>query len=172
MTTFSGLRFNHLEPRPEMISAEDIAHALSMLCHWGGHCREFFSVAQHCILVSHLAPPELQRWGLLHDAAEAYCGDMIRPMKVISPEYRATEKRVLACIARKFQLPWPEPPELKPYDNKALAMEARQFMPPGALHDGFGNMLDIEIPNWTLVPLNPVAAKMLFLDRLAELSVI
>ena len=68
----SGGRFFPLEPDLDDISITDIAHSLSMVCRYGGHCLRFYSVAEHCVLLSHTVDPEFARWALLHDAAEAY----------------------------------------------------------------------------------------------------
>ena len=82
--TFAGIQFYPFDPRPDEVKIKDIAHALSMICHFNGHTREFFSVAQHSLMVSYLLPAEHKLWGLMHDSAEAYIGDMIRPIKTHS----------------------------------------------------------------------------------------
>src|SRR5579885_2784587 len=79
--TYCGVAFYPLDPRPEEILIEDIAHALSMLCRFTGHVKRFYSVAQHCVYVSHRCDPKDALWGLLHDAAEAYLNDISRPVK-------------------------------------------------------------------------------------------
>jgi len=92
--TASGKRFWPLDPRPEDICIEDIAHALSHICRFGGHVREPYSVAQHSVIVSMIVKPENALYGLLHDAAEAYAGDMVRPLKRGMPAYRSIESAV------------------------------------------------------------------------------
>lgn len=86
--TFTGKKVDVFHPTPEMVDIEDIAHALSMTCRFGGHCREFYSVAEHSVLVEqigrcvlHCTVPRLGMLLLLHDAAEAYIGDIITPIK-------------------------------------------------------------------------------------------
>ena len=79
--TMSGVIFYPLDPRPEEIRIEDIAHALSHQCRFAGHCREFYSVAEHSVRVSRELPQEFMLWGLLHDASEAYLVDLPRPIK-------------------------------------------------------------------------------------------
>src|ERR1017187_4953916 len=106
ITTFSGIRFWPLLPNPADIRIEDIAHALSNQCRFGGQAREFYSVAEHCVRVSQLCRPEDALWGLLHDASEAYLSDVPAPMKEL-PEfeaYRAAERSLQRVIAVRFGL--------------------------------------------------------------------
>jgi len=79
--TISGRKFPLAEPDPNQIDIEDIAHALSMLCRFNGHCTQFYSVAEHSMHVSHEISNDLALAGLLHDAAEAYLGDVPSPLK-------------------------------------------------------------------------------------------
>ena len=123
-----GKTFDYESPTVDMVSIIDIAHALSQLCRFNGQSREFYSVAQHSLLVASLMPDGLELYGLLHDASEAYCGDMVRPLKRLIPEYRVIENRVQEVIARRFGLRYPFPDEVKEADNIALAMEGKRFM--------------------------------------------
>ncbi|MGZ6854414.1 MAG: hypothetical protein ACXVGC_10195 [Mycobacteriaceae bacterium] len=83
--THTGLFYDYLDPKPEQVCIEDIAHALSMTSRFGGHCSRFYSVAEHCCLVRQLVieagRPELGLAALLHDAHEAYVGDIPTPLK-------------------------------------------------------------------------------------------
>src|ERR1035441_7448066 len=79
--TFSGLRFWPLDPDPDKILIEDIAHALAHQCRFGGHASKFYSVAEHSVHVSKLCAPKDALWGLLHDASEAYCGAVWAPAR-------------------------------------------------------------------------------------------
>jgi len=127
--TRSGIYFNLLNPRPEDVRIEDIAHALANLCRFGGHTREFYSVAQHSCLVAALVPDHLKLHALLHDAAEAYCGDMISPLKMCVPGYVTIQKRIEAAVAERFNIPHELPAEIKRADLVALATERRDLMP-------------------------------------------
>lgn len=136
MCTASGVEFWPLDPRPWEIKIEDIAHALSQVCRYGGHCREFYSVAQHSVLVArYVVDLRLKdggtaaRQALLHDAAEAYIGDMVRPLKRSMPEFRATEAVLQQAIAVKFDLPWEVDAAVKRADDVLLATEALALMP-------------------------------------------
>jgi len=107
MRTYTGIQFSPLNPDPKTVNIYDIAHALSLICRWGGHLKQFYSVAQHCLLVSELCEPQNQLIGLLHDAAEAYIGDMIRPLKYLKHmhnAYKVVESRVENAIATSFGL--------------------------------------------------------------------
>jgi len=70
---------------------EDIAHALANICRWTGHTSRFYSVAEHCIRAAAIAPPECKLHVLMHDAAEAYLGDVATPLKNLLPEYQTIE---------------------------------------------------------------------------------
>lgn len=108
--TFTGRAFWPLRPRAEDVRIEDIAHALAMKCRFGGMTRQFYSVAQHSVLVSRIVPPADALWGLLHDAAEAYLPDVCRPIKDrvefamdgSAESFRRIESILLVAIAQKL----------------------------------------------------------------------
>ncbi len=102
--TYSGIDIDPLNPKPEQIKLVDIAHALSNICRFGGQCPTFYSVACHSMYVADALPPGLAVEGLLHDASEAYCGDMIKSLKVLCPDYQAIEARFEAAIRERFCL--------------------------------------------------------------------
>lgn len=117
--------------RPQDIDLEEIAHGLSMICRFGGQCNEFYSVAQHSVLVAVHLPPNLQLAGLLHDATEAYLGDVIRPLKrhPSMAGYVEAECRAWEAIAVRFGLPAALSPEVKTADNRMLITERRDLLP-------------------------------------------
>lgn len=105
--TFTGRKVDIFHPSPEMVDIEDIAHALSMTCRFGGHCRDFYSVAEHSVLVEQIGRNVLHcttfRLGmllLLHDAAEAYIGDIITPIKRGFEETLCNETRLGGMISK------------------------------------------------------------------------
>lgn len=88
INTCSNKRYDYTSPSPEMIDLHDIAHSLSQICRFTGHTSHFFSVAQHCILVASLLENENDKiHGLLHDAGEAYIGDINTVLKNILREH-------------------------------------------------------------------------------------
>lgn len=107
--TYTGEIFDVLHPNPEQIHIEDIAHALSQLCRFGGHTHHFYSVAQHSVIMSglELVPEPLRLTALLHDASEAYLVDVPSPIKHLLPKYIEIEKDMQLCIARRFNLDYP-----------------------------------------------------------------
>lgn len=129
ITTYSGRKFWPLAPNPDDVDLLDIAHALSMLCRFTGHVREFYSVAQHCVLVSYAVPPADALCGLLHDAAEAYLLDLARPVKRL-PElqaYRDAEARLQRVIYGVYGIHGEEPASIKQADALLLRTEQRDL---------------------------------------------
>lgn len=174
-TTFSGVQFWPLDPRPEEVRIVDIAHALSRICRYGGHCLDWYSVAQHSIMVSELVPPELALHGLLHDAEEAYTGDLVRPLKLglrgKTDAWDAMADRVTAAIWSRFglrELSSDELGAIKNADNVALSTERRDLI----RATGREWTLSKSHPPFQrrIVPLEREAAKSAFMLRYLELS--
>lgn len=128
MQTFTGRRFYPLDPRPDELDPEDIAHALSLLCRYGGHVERFYSVAEHCVLMSEAVAPENALAALLHDAAEAYVVDVPRPLKRQLPGYQAIEDGVWNAICLRFHLAGDLPNEVHEADNRILLTERNALM--------------------------------------------
>lgn len=164
----SGRYFNFERPESTPISVKDIAHALSHLCRFTGHCRGFYSVAQHAVLVSHLVPPEHAYHALHHDDVEAVMGDMSSPLKRLMPEYKALEHRVEASILAQFGLPATTPAEVKHADLVALRTEQRDLM---HIDGGRWPSLDGIAPSakHKLEPMEPEEARRLYLGRHQQL---
>lgn len=128
MQTYTGRQYWPLDPRPDEVHLEDIAHHLSMLCRYNGACERFYSVAEHSVNVMFLVPPELHLAALLHDATEAYLGDMIRPIKRNSPEYVAVEKLNHAVICERFGIDPSDCEVIKQADSAMLVAEAARLL--------------------------------------------
>lgn len=127
MQTYTGrlvdlANFSHLDVR-----LPDISHSLSMINRFTGHTSSPYSVAQHSVYVSRLLPKNLALWGLMHDASEAYLGDVATPLKAMLPDYMALEQRVQKAIARAFGLAWPMPDAVKRADLCALVSEKTEL---------------------------------------------
>ena len=99
-----------------------------MQCRFNGHCREFYSVAEHSMRVADMVPTEHKAWGLLHDASEAYLSDMPSPIKRAMPAYMRAEEMAMRAIAERLNLPWPMPEVVAHADLVMLATEARDLM--------------------------------------------
>jgi hypothetical protein len=180
VTLYSGRQIDPFAMTVDDILIEDVAHSLSNQCRWGGHCIEFYPVAQHSVHVAELIlevstfMPAL--WGLLHDASEAYLLDLIRPLKR-RPEfayYRQLEAQVMAVICQKFGLPLEEPSLVTAADNIMLAIEARDLMP-ALLAADLAPTLELLPPHsqWrktSVRPMGPREAKKAFLDMFAILG--
>lgn len=167
--TYTGVKFDLLAPTPDMIRIEDIAHALANLCRFNGHVRLFYSVAQHSVHVSKLVPPQFARIALLHDATEAYVGDVVRPLKALLPDYKHIESGVWRAIAAHFNLPAEIPFAVKHADNIALLTERRDLL--GTSPDEWGEGLEAVPPDrHPVIPRFPSAAYHLFMARYESLS--
>lgn len=119
---FSGVYFDPFEPDIDLIKIEDIAHGLSLQCRFGGHTKNFFSVAQHSLDVAFLAPHEKMAH-LLHDSSETYLIDIPSPLKSRIIGYKEAEDYLMKMIAEKFQFEYPLSRVVKQSDAIALAVE-------------------------------------------------
>lgn len=126
--TTDGAYFDFLAPDPTVITLNAVARGLANICRFGGQCRSFYSVAEHSVHVSHAVPPEHARWALLHDAAEAFIGDMVKPLKMMLGDYQAVEERVEAAVAEAFGLDGPMPEAVKAADRAMLRVEQQAVM--------------------------------------------
>jgi len=148
--TFTGKSVNPLKLTEKDIYIEDIAHALSLMCRFNGHCREFYSVAEHSIRVSRLVSPENKLKALLHDATEAYFSDVTRPVKLAIPKIKKIEKIIEDVIASKFNLVGNDE-VIKKTDNILLATEARDLMTSGGKYYHLSEKpLDFIIEPWPI----------------------
>jgi hypothetical protein len=172
--TVGGRRVRPLNPSPAEIDVGDVAHALSQLCRFGGHSRSFFSVAQHsCLAADAVAARggtrEERLWALLHDASEAYLGDLAHPLKnsPYGKAYRTAEERLQAAVCERFGLSRESPELVKRVDRALLASERRALMADTWDWPELTGVepLDVEIEPWP-----PERARSEFLRRFRELE--
>ncbi len=130
--TVTGKRIVLTQPDPDSICIEDIGTGLANLTRFNGQTNPAYTVAQHSVWVSYQVPPEHALQALLHDAAEAYIGDLNSPAKQLCHDYRRLEERLNAAIMTRFGLPAQHHPEVKKADLIALATEKRDLMPNAA----------------------------------------
>lgn len=173
MTTSTGMNINLLSVKPEDIFMADIAISLSRQARYLGHTSEFYSVAQHSVIVSKALPDGLKLWGLLHDAAEAYVGDIIHPIKKALPLFRAIEDSITSAIAEHFQLDGDKIPEdVKAVDTIAALTERRDLLHENSNQDPGWSTMASGLTPFTLpkiVPLQPKEAEDLFIRELKTL---
>lgn len=106
ITTHRGRRIDYKNFSAEDVKIEDIAHALSHVCRFGGHSSRHYSVAEHSLLVAEMVPDDMKLAALLHDASEAYISDIVSPVKRMLPDYRKLENQIELAIDEKFGLNW------------------------------------------------------------------
>ena len=137
ITTVTGIHFYPLDPNPDDIDINDIAHALSLICRANGHFMHFYSVAQHCIACAEEAiergySPEVILGCLLHDASEAYLCDVTRPVKKHIPQYLQAEEKLQEVVWKRFigrELTKDEKKLIFEIDDDILSQEFHLLMP-------------------------------------------
>ena len=152
--TFTGVLIDPFDPKEGQIKIEDIAHALSNLCRFAGHCNNFYSVAELSVACSKLVPEEHALSALLHDATEAYMVDMPTPIKNRLPVYMEKEDALMEFIYKFFDLEFPMSLEVKKADKQMLITEFENYKG----EDG------------NVATLTPKEAESAFLDRFNQLT--
>ncbi len=165
--THSGIRVPLLDPKPEHILIEDIGWALSMQCRYAGHCKQFYSVAEHSMLVADICPPGLKFEALLHDAAEAYILDLPSPLKALLQGYKAIEYKFEVAIREAFGLGEElrlRKSVIKDADYIAMATEVRLLMR-GA--EDWEKLKNVE-PQGSILAMQPFDAYTVFIEKFTE----
>ncbi|UQY33789.1 phosphohydrolase [Pseudomonas fulva] len=175
--TNQGIRFELLEPTAAMIHPADIAFSLARLCRFNGHTSKHYSVAEHSFRVHELVDAEHQLHALLHDATEAYIGDMTRPLKLamrgyaqdmaVDDVYGQVEQRIWLAICERFDLEPELPDQVKEADMYMLAVERRDLMPDHP--DAWDCIQGIELPAWRIKPWSAEEARDRYFQRLMSL---
>lgn len=169
VSTFLGNRFYLTRPHIDDVAIEDIAHGLAYQCRFNGQTQDFYSVAQHSLIVMQLVPVEHRLAALLHDAAEAYLGDMVKPLKNLFPEFSEIEARVMEIIGQRFDIDLIGlHPSIKQADLIALATEKRDLMPHST--EPWVSLFGIEPLVEIIEPMPPQRAKQAFLNAYARVG--
>lgn len=172
LQTYTGQVFIPEDPHPDQINIRDIAHSLSMQVRYNGHLDQFYSVAQHSVLCSLIIEKDFALCALLHDATEAYVGDVPSPIKALLPGFCALEDRIYElAIAPKFGLPAKLPPEVKRVDREVLKMEYTHLVKKYG-HDWHLDEIDVPegFSDTGIYCLKQELAKDMFLNRFYELT--
>lgn len=151
--TLSGRRVDPFNMKSDDIYIYDIAHSLSMQCRYNGHISRFYSVAEHSVLVSQYLPEEYKLWGLLHDATEAYIGDMVSPVKQRLDSFNRLEQDIHRVVAEYFNLP-SDIPEIVHNADKCILEQELEWIKAGCI--------DID---HNMVGLDPAGASKLFMNN-------
>ena len=171
--TSKGNRFDYATPENYKFNTDEIAHALSQLCRFTGHTKEFYSVAQHSIMVSNLLPYNLRLLGLLHDAAEAFIGDINAPLKQLLPQVKELENRIQAAIYKQYGVAYTAEAAamVKEADIMMLLTEKRDLMPGGMPVDKWGDWVKQYKPiRCRIEPWTPEYARDRFIDECLNYS--
>jgi len=166
LKTYTGKKVSILNPSEDDISLYDISHALSMQCRYNGHCSSFYSVAEHTVLgtsfmIKHdSSPAQIKAW-LLHDATEAYVGDLIRPVKAHLQGFKDIEEVFATVINRKYGVELSDDilETIHYVDNVMVAWEKRDLMK--GSKETWGGLPDISMYSLPVISgAPPQAAKM------------
>jgi len=183
LVTYSGRQVDLMAPSPKQLDIGDIAHALALQCRYNGHTERFYSVAEHSLLVADLVEAEVRgrpdaaqtvRTALLHDAAEAYLGDIVSPLKFSPPMlgYLCVESEWNAVIAQRYGLCYVLPPVVRQADEALLGLEMATLLaappsgaaiPRGIVSDFPQQVVTFHCHDWRV-------AEQLFLARWAQLE--
>jgi hypothetical protein len=168
MQTFTGGKYWPCDPRAEDVFIEDIAHSLSLQCRYAGHCILPYNVAEHSVHIARWLRqhygPLTAFYGLLHDATEAYCVDVPRPLKPSLTNYKTIEQRNWLVIAERFGIPSSIPEIVHEADARIIGDELVN-MRPMSWHARHDNPLGVRIGCWS-----PAVAEEEFLWTFAALE--
>ncbi len=166
--TYTGRAFDFRIINQDSVEILDIAHSLAQQCRYTGHCDQFYSIAQHCVVVSHLVPCNYALEGLLHDAHEAYIGDMSTPLKdfLNCHEYESLARRIDDALCLKYGAKFHEcRAAVKQADMVALSTEVRDL-----LKDHPRDWIPMPAPMVEVIePMYPEVAEFVFMERFLEL---
>ena len=166
MALYSGKPFYPLDPSPDEVDIQDIAHSLSMTTRYGGHAKSFYTVAQHSVILSNIVSKENAFVALMHDATEAYIGDLIRPIKYMLPKFIELEENIWRAVALRYNLPIVIPDEVKFHDTKICFTERNCLMNHTGETD-WGH--EVEPHDFIIEPWSQEKSYKMFIKRFEEL---
>jgi uncharacterized protein len=161
--TYTGRQFWPTDPRPEDVDIHDIAHALSLKCRFTGHCRKFYSVAQHSVHASDLLPAKFQLAGLVHDMAEAYICDIAKPLRGDVPVIQEIEDKLMAAIAKRYDFDPRVPARVHEIDRILCYSEMRDLF--DGLDDDSPIFNGVRLLKHHIAPWRPKVAECAFGER-------
>lgn len=166
--TYTGKRFDLLEAKPGDVCLEDIAASLSKQCRFNGHTRRFYSVAQHSVYVAQHVDRRFRLAALMHDAHEAYVGDLVSPVKVSidSQIFRDIENVIKKAVEERFEIEWSpaQRDAIEVADKRMLTTERRQLLP--CIHEW--DTPSLEPFDFTIDFMGPDFAEMIFRSTFAD----
>jgi len=165
--TADGVYFDYLDPDPAHFTLNAIAQGLANTCRFGGHCNRFYSVAEHSVHVAGIVEPVIAVYGLLHDAAEAFIGDVPSPLKALLPDFQVVEKRIETALLASFGL---DPAGLRLIKEADLAMLEIEHRALFDRHDEWVCTQGVELPDVEIECWDPKRAKQNFLWAAQDLG--
>ena len=171
VVTRSGRRVYLTDSEPQVFILQDIAHGLANLCRFHGQTHDFYSVAEHSVVVARQVTPSLRLTALMHDAAEAYTGDIPQPLKRLVPGFDEVEDGLMTQISRRFGFCYPVPEEVK-YADKQVSITEMFIYTSDRFYDP--EMEEIRRLPFSVVklgdhPLDPVRAERLFIKTFEQI---
>jgi len=119
------------------IHISDIAHHLAKICRYGGALplHTHYSVATHSLNLTYYCMDkgyslDVCRYALMHDASEAYLGDIVAGLKRHLHDYIEVENKVCTLIYNKYGIKTDEniAKTVKEMDARIVLDEACVFM--------------------------------------------
>jgi len=160
--TLSGRKFDILTPKAQDVFLSDIACSLARQARFNGHTRFFYSVGQHSCLGAQVAPTnKVALQMLLHDATEAYIGDLVSPVKALLPDFELIESRIHNAICEAFDIEFPLPKIIKEIDKRLLATEVRDLITPDLASWGITADQPYDFP---IIPWPPEVSEARFIE--------
>ncbi len=173
----SGKYLDLVRPEPDQFEFEDIAGALAKICRFGGQCKYFYSVAEHLVHCHEVALADRRNKSerlavFMHDATEAFLGDVVKPLKLLLPDYQELEVRLELVIRRKFSIVYGPGtlPVVQEIDQSMLIHERRQLFDSDQVKwtdEDKARPLTVKLGHWS-----PGLAYQKFISTAAELGLI